>query len=85
MDDDHVAIMSNLSTGKINPSGTGSYLSEMLFIALNRNLPELVEAAAEHAVGITKIGTNKMFGTPAVRAAPVWSPPQDIFKSGEGC
>ena len=72
MDDDHAAALSNLSTGKINPqinpSGTGSYLSEMLFIALNRNLPELVEAATEHALGITKIGKNKMFGTPAVRA-----------------
>ena len=80
--------MSNLSTGKINPqinpSGTGSYLSEMLFIALNRNLPELVEAATEHALGITKIGKNKMFGTPTVRATPVWSPPRDIFKSSGG-
>jgi hypothetical protein len=84
IDDDHVAIMSNLSTGKINPSGTGSYLSEMLFIALNRNLPELVEAAAEHALGITKIGKNKIFGTPAIRATPVWSPPRDIFKSSGG-
>ena len=80
--------MSNLSTGKINPqinpSGTGSYLSEMVFIALNRNLPELVEAATEHALGITKIGKNKMFDTPAVRATPVWSPPRDIFKSSGG-
>ncbi len=78
-------IMSNLSTGKIdpktNPSGTGSYLSEMLFIALNRNLPEQVEAATEHALGITKIGKSKNFGTPAVRATPVWSPPRDIFKN----
>ena len=80
--------MSNLSTRKINPqinpSGTGSYLSEMVFIALNRNLPELVEAVTEHAVGITKMGKNKMFGTPAVRATPVWSPPRDIFKSSGG-
>jgi hypothetical protein len=56
----------------------------MLFIALNRNLPELVEAATEHALGITKIGKNKMFDTPAVRATPVWSPPRDIFKSSGG-
>ena len=76
--------MSNLSTGKINPSGTGSYLSEMLFIALNRNLPELVEAATEHALGITKIGKNKMFGTPAVRATPVWSPPRELVESSGG-
>jgi hypothetical protein len=48
-----VAIMSNLSTGKINPSGTGSYLSEIVFIALHRNLPELVEAAT----GLELIGT----------------------------
>jgi len=79
-----VAIMSNLSTGKINPSGTGSYLSEMLFIALNRNLPELVEAATEHALGITKIGKNKMFGTPTVRATPVWSPPRELVESSGG-
>ena len=83
-----VAIMSNLSTGKINPqinpSGTGSYLSEMVFIALNRNLPELVEAATEHALGITKIGKNKMFGTPAVRATPVWSPPRELVESSGG-
>jgi len=79
-----VAAVSNLFGRKINPSGTGSYLSEMLFIALNRNLPELVEAATEHALGITKIGKNKMFGTPAVRATPVWSPPRDIFKSSGG-
>ncbi len=81
-------IMSNLSTGKIdpktNPSGTGSYLSEMLFIALNRNLPEQVEAATEHALGITKIGKSKIIGTPAVRATPVWSPPRDIFKNSGG-
>ena len=81
-------IMSNLSTGKIDPktntSGTGSYLSEMLFIALNRSLPEQVEAATEHALGITKIGKSKNFGTPAVRATPVWSPPRDIFKSSGG-
>ena len=84
MDDDHVAIMSNLSDRKINPSGTGSYLFEMVFIVLNWNLAELVEAATEHALGITKIGKNKMFGTPAVRATPVWSPPRDIFKSSGG-
>jgi hypothetical protein len=88
MDDDHAAAMSNLSTGKINPqinpSGTGSYLSEMVFIALHRNLPELVEAATEHALGITKIGKNKMFGTPAVRATPVWSPPRELVESSGG-
>jgi hypothetical protein len=88
MDDDHAAAMSNLSTGKINPqinpSGTGSYLSEMVFIALHRNLPELVEAETEHALGITKIGKNKMFGTPAVRATPVWSPPRELVESSGG-
>ena len=56
----------------------------MVFIALNRNLPELVEAATEHALGIAKIGKNKIFDTPAVRATPVWSPPRDIFKSSGG-
>ena len=84
MDDDHVAIMSNLSDRRINPSGAGWYLSEMLFIALNRNLRELVEAPTVHALGITKIGKNKIFDIPAVRATPVWSPPRDIFKSSGG-
>ena len=45
MDEDYAASMSNLFGRKINPSGPGSYLSEMVFIALHRNLPELVEAA----------------------------------------
>jgi hypothetical protein len=54
MDDDHAAAMSNLSDRQINPSGTGPYLSEMVFIAMNRNMPELVEAATEHALGIKK-------------------------------
>jgi hypothetical protein len=65
MDDDHAAAMSNLSDRQITPSGTGPYLSEMVFIAMNRNMPELVEAATEHALG-KKNKEKQMFRTPTV-------------------
>ena len=51
-----------------NPFCNTSYLYQMVYTALQNNLPELVPAAEKHATRITKIGKKAMFRNQEVDA-----------------
>ena len=72
LEDDHKEAMAKWADLKNNPQNNPlchtSHLLQMVYIALQKNLPELVPAAEKHATRITKIGKNNMFRNQEVDA-----------------
>ena len=72
MEDEHSEAMANWADLKNSPQNSPlcntSYLYQMVYTALQNNLPELVPAAEKHATRITKIGKKAMFRNQEVDA-----------------
>jgi hypothetical protein len=72
MEDEHRDAMANWANSKKNPKrnpcDNTSYLYQMVYTALQNNLPELVPAAEKHATRIVKIGKKAMFRNQEVDA-----------------
>ena len=72
MEDEHREAMENWADSKRHPKRhplcNTSYLYQMVYTALQNNLPELVPAAEKHATRIVKIGKKAMFRNQEVDA-----------------